>query len=288
MSQIMTARLALAKHGFHFTHSLGQNFLLDERYISRIVDEAEISEGDCVLEIGAGAGVLTAELLSRGAKVLALELDKTLRPVLDEVLAPFEGVCVEFSDAMKADIADLAAREFGEGMPFKVVANLPYYITTDMILRLMLAKLPIESMFVLVQKEAAERITSQPNTKTWCALAATVQYFGAPSLALDVPPEAFTPRPHIDSCLLKIDLYREKNRYPAQSEEALVKLIQCAFAMRRKTLANNLTATYKMPREAAISILNDCGIAKNMRGEALTIKQIVVLADRLHNIQDLK
>ena len=286
MSHIMTARLALAKHGFHFTHSLGQNFLLDEQYIARIVDEANVGEGDCVLEIGAGAGVLTAELASRRAKVLALELDEALRPILEEVLAPYPTSRVEFADAMKADIGALTDREFGEGTPFKVVANLPYYITTDAILQLILSGLPVESLFVLVQQEAAERVMSRPGTKTWCALAAIVQYFGKPEAVLEVPPRAFTPPPHVQSALLRIDLYGNEKPYAAQSDEEVVKLIQCAFAMRRKTLANNLTAGYKMPREAAISLLDACEIAKNVRGEALSIKQIVVLTDKLHNIQD--
>ena len=288
MSHIMAARLALAKHGFHFTHSLGQNFLLDEFYIARIADAADVNPGDNVLEIGAGAGVLTAEMLDRGAKVLALELDEALRPVLGDVLEGRENISLVFADAMKADIGALAADYFGAGAHFRVVANLPYYITTDVILRLIEWGLPMDSIIVLVQQEAAERIMAKTGKKTWCALAATVQYFGAPEILMDVPPQAFTPRPHVNSCLLKIGLYGDEKPDAAIFDRTYLRLVNCAFAMRRKTLANNLTASYKMPRETAISLISDCELSKTIRGEALSIKQLVVLADKLHNIQEFE
>ncbi len=281
MSHAMTARLALAKHEFQYTHSLGQNFLLDDGLISRIADAAGVGDGDCVFEIGAGAGVLTAEMSSRGAKVLALELDRGLEPILTEVLADYPNAKVEYADAMKADTVRLAAEAFGEGATLKVVANLPYYITTDVIIRLLTAALPIESITVLVQQEAAERIMSKPNTKTWCSLAATVQYYGVPSVAFQVPPEAFTPRPHVMSCLLRIELYGENKPFAAQDDAALLRLITAAFAMRRKTLANNLTAAYKMPRERAIELLNAQGLDEKVRGESLSIEQLVKLANAL-------
>ncbi|MDL2205446.1 16S rRNA (adenine(1518)-N(6)/adenine(1519)-N(6))-dimethyltransferase RsmA [Eubacteriales bacterium OttesenSCG-928-N13] len=308
MSSALTARMALAKHGFEFTHSLGQNFLLDDGFIEQIVDAAGVGQGDRVLEIGAGAGVLTAGLCARGAKVLAIEIDRSLAPVLDEVLSPYlvqdkllepaeevlaphlvqednaalaDGqVRICYQDVMKADLPKLTRDAFGEGERFDVVANLPYYITADVLLMLVKTGLPIDSITVMVQQEAAERIMSHPGEKSWCALAAMVQYFGQPSVLFQVPPEAFTPRPHVMSCLLRIDLHREKPAQ-AQDDRLLLRLITAAFAMRRKTLSNNLTAAFPIHREQAQQLIESCGLDPKVRGEALTLAQLAALSDAI-------
>ncbi len=288
MSNALNARLALAKHDFHFTHSLGQNFLLDDGVISRIADAAGVEAGDRVLEIGAGAGVLTAELAARGARVLALELDEALTPVLDEVLAPHrDRVTLAFADALKADLRQLTGSTFGENTPFSVVANLPYYITADVLLRLVKSSLPIERITVLVQQEAAERIMARPDTKPWCQLAATIQYFGRPDVLLTVPPEAFTPRPHVMSSLLQIELYGDGKPCKARDEQTLLSLIGSAFAMRRKTLANNLTASFSISRERALRIITGCGLDERVRGEALPLEMLCALADKLQDVLEL-
>ncbi len=279
MSIGLTARLALEKNGFRFTHSLGQNFILDDRLIERVVDAAEVTAGDGVLEIGAGAGVMTRALADRGAKVLAIEIDQTLQPVLVEVLAGTD-VRVEFADALKCDMAALTSDAFS-GAPFDVVANLPYYITADVFLRLVRSRLPIRRMTVMVQKEAAERIMAAPGQKSWCALSATVQRFGAPSVRMRVPPEAFTPRPHVESVLLRVDMHPD--RPDPEDEEMFLKVVTAAFAMRRKTLSNNLMSAFSMPREAAEALITSLGFDPKVRGEALTIPELEQLSAAIRN-----
>ena len=269
------ARAALERHGFRFTHSLGQNFILDDGLMERIADAAGVAEGDRVLEIGAGAGVLTRTLAGRGAKVLALEIDRALEPVLREVLVGSDAR-VEFADALKCDLAALTEGSF-HGEAFDVVANLPYYITADVFLLLVKSRLPIRRMTVMVQKEAAERIMAAPGTKSWCALAATVQHFGHPTVLMHVPPEAFTPRPHVESVLLRVDIHPE--RQSPEDEAMYLKVVTAAFAMRRKTLTNNLMSAFFMPRDRAESLLTSLGFDPKVRGEALTLRELVMLSE---------
>ncbi len=279
MSIGQIARAALEKNGFRFTHSLGQNFILDDALVNRIAEAAGVAPGDRVLEIGAGAGVMTRTLSDRGAKVLALEIDRTLEPVLREVLAG-SGAEVEFSDALKCDLDALTKRAF-EGEPFDVVANLPYYITADVFLLLVKSRQPIQRMTVMVQKEAAERIMASPGQKNWCLLSATVQHFGKPAVLMNVPPEAFTPRPHVESVLLRVDMFPARDS--AEAEEMFLKVAQAAFAMRRKTLVNNLMRAFAMPRECAETLLVSLGFDPKVRGEALTLNELSSLRDALVN-----
>lgn len=269
----LAARMALTKYGFHFTHSLGQNFILDDSLVESIVYAAGIEPGDNVLEIGPGAGVMTRHLAAAGAEVTAIELDRTLEPVLGAVLEGVEGVHVVFGDAMKLDI-----REVMEGRPYRVVANLPYYITADVVLRMLTQEHKPEKITIMVQKEAAERMMAKMGSKTWCALAATVQYFGRASVLMEVPPEAFTPKPHVDSALIEIALFDEKP-VEAQDEAMMLKVIAACFAMRRKTLLNNLCASFSASREQATEWLEAAGLDTKVRGEALTLEQIAALSD---------
>ena len=276
MSHELMARLALKKEGFRFTHSLGQNFLLSDEVIARIADAAAVQSQDNILEIGPGAGVLTAEMLERGAKVLALELDKALAPVLQQVAPQAQ---VVFEDALKADIPALARQAFGQA-PFRVVANLPYYITAQMLTRLTRQQMPISDIVVMVQKEAAQRVMAAPGEKAYCLLAATVQYFGMPQVLFEVGPEAFTPRPHVTSALMHIRRHEEKP-VKALNEEMLHRVMAACFAMRRKTLINNLCAAFSLSREQASALLTGCGLDERVRGEALTLSQMGAVADGL-------
>ncbi len=273
------ARSALERHGFRFTHSLGQNFLLNREIIARIADAAGVTAGANVLEIGAGAGVLTAEMAGRGAFVTALEIDRALGSVLEEVLAPYENARVVFEDAMKCDLAALVHSAFSLDK-YQVVANLPYHITSDILQRLLALPAPPASITVMVQKEAAERIMAWPGQKAYSQLAATIRYHGEAKVAFAVPACAFTPPPHVESVLLKIELHADKP-VKAQDDAMMRRVIQAAFAMRRKTLANNLTAAFSLTREAALELLDACGLDSRVRGEALTMAELARVADQL-------
>lgn len=277
LSAELRARVALEKHRFRATHSLGQNFLLSEALLSSLLDAAELAPGDNVLEIGPGPGVMTRLMADRGARVLALELDRGLEPVLSEVLEGAENVRVEYADAMRSDIDGLTREAFG-GEAYRVVANLPYYITADILLRLITLERAPESVCVMVQREAAERLMSAPGEKQWCALAAELRYYGEARVLAEVPPEAFDPPPHVVSCFLRIDRHPEPIVEPA--DEALFRrLIHAAFAMRRKTLANNLKAAFGMHQARAREALINAGVDERVRGEALTLDELCAVAD---------
>ena len=277
----LRARVALDKHGFRTTHSLGQNFLLDDRFLSGLLDEIDVRPEDRVLEIGPGAGVMTALLAERAEKVLALELDERLAPVLSDVLAPHENAKVEYCDFLRCDVDALTARALGEN--YRVVANLPYYITADILTKLVGAKNPPASIAIMVQKEAAQRLMSEPGSKQWCALAATVRAYGRAEVVEEVPPERFDPAPHVVSCFLKIDAWDAPIVTP--KDEALYRrVVQAAFAMRRKTLANNLKTSFGVSQEQAQAVLSTAGLGDKVRGEALTLAQLSDVSDALGEI----
>lgn len=281
LSAELRARVALEKHRFRNTHSLGQNFLLSEGLLSSLLDAAEVAPDDNVLEVGPGAGVMTALMARRAARVLAVEVDRGLEPVLGEVLAGAENVPVEYADIMKADIAALTGEAFG-GESYRVIANLPYYITADVLLRLIACPAPPESVCVMVQKEAAERLMSAPGEKQWCALAAELRYYGDARVLAEVPPEAFDPPPHVTSQFIRID--RHATPVVAPKDPAVFRrLIRAAFAMRRKTLANNLKAAFGLDQAAAKDVLQSAGVDERVRGEALTLEQLCAVADAISN-----
>lgn len=278
----LRARVAMEKHRFHTTHSLGQNFILDGRLIDHLLDETNLDSGDHVLEIGPGAGVMTGKLAERVEKVLAVEIDKGLEPVLNDVLGGYGNVKVAFQDVMKADLKTLTSEYFGDGT-YRVVANLPYYITADIIQMLVLSECKPESIAIMVQKEAAERMMSHPGEKQWCALAATIQYFGEISVITDVSPDAFYPMPHVVSSFIRIDLYDDKPVKP-KDEKIFLRLINAAFAMRRKTLANNLKASFGMKQEQIQMVMDAAGIDVRVRGESLKLEELCRIADAISEI----
>lgn len=278
----LRARVALDKHSFRTTHSLGQNFLLDDRFLSGLLDKTGVHSGDRVLEIGPGAGVMTALISERAEKVCAVELDQRLEPVLRDVLQPYSNAEVVFCDFLKADVNRLLKDAFG-AHEYRVIANLPYYITADILMRLVTSERPPESISIMVQKEAAERIMSEPGEKQWCALAATIRIYGSAEVLEEVPPERFDPAPHVDSCFIQI----QKHESPIVESEGLPMLrrtIQCAFAMRRKTLANNLKASFGLSGTQAGEILNQCRLPATVRGESLDINALYRVSQALNEM----
>lgn len=275
----LRARVALEKHRFHNTHSLGQNFLLSEGLLEGLLDAAALAPEDCVLEIGPGAGLMTALMARRCRRVLAVELDRGLEPVLTDVLAGIDNVRVHYGDILKTDVVALVGDEFGVG-EYRVVANLPYYITADTLLKLVALTRPPESITIMVQKEAAERIMSAPGSKQWCAMAAELQYYGKPEVLSEVPAEAFAPPPHVTSCFMRIVRHKAPVVTP-KDEQVYRRLIRAAFAMRRKTLANNLKASFGLDQQRAKAVLAAAGVDERARGEALSLEELCRVADAI-------
>ena len=269
ISVSLRARLALEKAGFRFAHSLGQNFIFDEELLDRIAAYAGADEGVNVLEIGPGAGLLTNALAKRGARVLSVELDKALAPVLDEVLSGNPNVRVIFADAMKADIPSLVQEAFGN-QEYIIAANLPYYITADFIARVIALDEAPKSVTVMVQSEAAQRILAEPGSEKWCALAALTSFYCTGERLMDVGRDAFTPPPHVDSALIRLDR-RDKLAVEDTDARSFAGFIKSAFAMRRKTLANNLSAAYGVSKSRVEAALKDLNLDGRTRGESLTL-----------------
>ena len=278
LSAGLIARVSLEKHGFSFTRALGQNFILDDDFMEEIVDLSGVGAGDCVLEIGPGPGVLTRHLASRCARVLSVEIDRKLEPVLADVLKGVENAQVVFEDVLRCDLPALLGERFG-GRRARVVANLPYYITADAVLRLLTCGAEIEDITLMVQREAAERLSARVGEKNYGLLAMTVQYFCELESLMDVPPERFTPPPHVMSRLIRLS--RRKQGAWARDEKLLLRLVRSAFRMRRKTLVNNLTGDFPLTREAAEQLLESQGLDARVRGEALSVDEMIRLSDAL-------
>jgi len=269
----LRARVALEKHGFRTAHALGQNFILDEGLLGRLLDLADIRKDDRIVEIGPGAGVMTALLSDRAAHVTAYEMDEKLRPVLAETLEGRDNVTVVFGDFMKVDLRMI------EG-DYRVVANLPYYITSDILTGLATCAHRPESITVMVQKEAADRLMSAPGQKNWSALSAFVRYYGDTELLADVPRTAFDPQPHVDSCLIRVTKRAGGLLDPA-CEAMLFRVIRAAFLMRRKKLTNNLKAAFGLTQEQAAAALRACGLREDVRGETLDVEELKALAEKI-------
>ena len=270
----------LNKYGFNFQKKFGQNFLIDTHVLEKIIRAAEITKDDCVLEIGPGIGTMTQYLCENAGKVIAVEIDKNLIPILTEdTLASYDNVKVINSDVLKLDLKKLAEEENG-GRPIKVVANLPYYITTPIIMGLFEAGVPLASITVMVQKEVADRMQAKPGGKDYGALSLAVQYYADPYIAANVPPNCFMPRPNVGSAVIRLTLH-EKPPVEAADEKLMFKLIRASFAQRRKTLINGLTNSPELnfSKEEVTKVLEDCGHAPTVRGETLTLEQFAELAN---------
>ena len=282
MVELGTAQNTMAmlqKHNFTAQKKFGQNFLIDPRVLERIVSAAEIGEEDCVLEIGPGLGTMTQYLAERAGRVIAVEIDKNLIPILEENLSPYGNVTLINADILKLDIAKLAEEENG-GRPFKVVANLPYYITTPIIMGLFESRVPLKSITVMVQKEVADRMQVGPGTKDYGALSLAVQYFAEPYLAANVPQNCFIPRPNVGSAVIRLTRH-EKPPAEVRDERLMFGLIRASFNQRRKTLVNGLANGAGLPlsKEQIADILEKMGLPASVRGEALTLAQFGELAN---------
>ena len=264
------------KEAFRHKRALGQNFLTDEALFEQLVDLSGVGPEDAVLEIGAGAGGMTKALSARCRQVVAIEVDETLLPILRVSLERRKNVQLVHGDVMRLNLPELTA-PLG---PFHIVANIPYYLTTDLMTLLLSGDMPIRSINLMVQKEAAQRIVAQPGQEGYGMLAVRAQYFYNPRIMLDVPACMFTPPPKVDSAFVVMPR-REKTPVQVKDEALFFKVVSAAFAMRRKTMENNLIASFRVSREQAAAWLNQCGIAEGTRGETLSLRDFAAISDAM-------
>ena len=271
----------LQKYNFNFQKKFGQNFLIDTMVLDRIISSAEITKEDCVLEIGPGIGTMTQYLAESAGEVVAVEIDKALIPILEDTLSAYDNVTVINDDILKVDINKIVEEKNG-GKPIKVVANLPYYITTPIIMGLFENRVPLKSITIMVQKEVADRMQVGPGTKDYGALSLAVQYYAKPQIVANVPPNCFIPRPNVGSAVIRLTRYEEP---PVQvkDEKKMFALIRASFNQRRKTLVNGLTnaAGLQITRKQVLEALERMGLPATVRGETFTLEQFARLSDFL-------
>ena len=276
-------KAVLERHGFTFKKSFGQNFLTDTNILQKIVDTAEIDDQVNVIEIGPGIGALTEFLAERAAEVMAFEIDHRLVPILADTLRDFDNVTVVNEDILKVDLAQHIQNFKNPDLPIKVVANLPYYITTPILMHLIESGIPFSEFVVLMQKEVAERISAQPNTKAYGSLSIAVQYYMTAKVAFIVPRTVFVPAPNVDSAILKM-VRRPEPAVAVEDESFFFKVSKASFTHRRKTLWNNLTGYFGKTEEVKDKLtkaLDQAGLSPSVRGEALSLAEFVSLADAL-------
>ncbi len=271
----------LQKYNFNFQKKFGQNFLIDTSVLERIISAAQITKEDMVLEIGPGIGTMTQYLAEAAGSVVAVEIDKNLIPILEETLSAYTNVTVINEDVLKLDLRQLAEEKNG-GKPIKVVANLPYYITTPIIMNLFESGVPLNSITIMVQKEVAERMQVGPGTKDYGALSLAVQYYAKPEIVANVPPNCFIPRPSVGSAVIRLTRH-EKPPVEVKDAQYMFSLIRASFNQRRKTLANGLSNAQELglSRDRVTEVLENMGLSATIRGEALTLEQFAELSNRL-------
>lgn len=271
----------LQKYNFNFQKKFGQNFLIDPRVLEKIIQAAEITQEDFVLEIGPGIGTMTQYLCENAREVAAVEIDRNLIPILADTLSAYENVEVLNEDILKVDINRLA-QEKNQGRPIKVVANLPYYITTPIIMGLFESHVPVDSITIMVQKEVAERMQAGPGTKDYGALSLAVRYYARPEIVANVPPNCFIPRPKVGSAVIRLTRHRE-NPVQVRDESLMFRMIRASFNQRRKTLVNGLNngAELNLEKQQIVNALGTMGLAPDIRGEALTLEQFAALSNLL-------
>ena len=269
----------LQKYDFVFQKRFGQNFLIDTHVLEKIISAAEITENDFVLEIGPGIGTMTQYLADAAREVVAVEIDKNLIPILKDTLKEWDNVTVLNEDILKVDIRRLAMDKNG-GRPIKVVANLPYYITTPIVMGLFEKQVPIESITIMVQKEVAQRMQEEPGSKDYGALSLAVQYYASPQIVANVPPNCFMPRPKVGSAVIKLERCPEPP-VEVKDEKLMFSIIRASFNQRRKTLVNGLknAAEIHFTKEEIEEALTKCGIPLNVRGEALSLEQFAEISN---------
>ena len=276
-------KAVLERHGFTFKKSFGQNFLTDTNILQKIVDTAEIDDQVNVIEIGPGIGALTEFLAERAAQVMAFEIDHRLVPILADTLRDFDNVTVVNEDILKVDLAQHIQNFKNPDLPIKVVANLPYYITTPILMHLIESGIPFSEFVVMMQKEVADRISAQPNTKAYGSLSIAVQYYMTAKVAFIVPRTVFVPAPNVDSAILKM-VRRPEPAVAVEDEKFFFKVSKASFTHRRKTLWNNLTGYFgktEEVKEKLTKALDQAGLSPSVRGEALSLEEFASLADAL-------
>ena len=270
----------LNKYGFSFKKSLGQNFIIDVNILTSILDKAGVTEDVGVIEIGPGMGSLTEQIARRANQVVTFEIDQRLAPILEETLEAYDNITIVYQDILEADVSRIINEHFAKGQELKLVANLPYYVTTPILMKLLIARLPLSSITVMIQKEVAERMAAVPNTKSYGSLSIAVQYYTEASVVLQVPKTVFMPQPNVDSAVLHLNL-REKPLVDVIDEMFFFDLVRACFAQRRKTLRNNLVRYFsdKYTKDALEQKLQEAEIDGTRRGESLTIKEFANLAN---------
>lgn len=280
----------LKKHGFKFKKSLGQNFLIDANVIHKVLDKAEVTEDTAVIEVGPGIGSLTEQIAKRAGKVVAYEIDQRLIPVLNDTLAPYDNVTIINEDILKADVGTMIEDELQSFKEIVVVANLPYYITTPILMNFLMQKLPIDRYYVMMQKEVGERISAEPSTKAYGSLSIAIDYYTDAKTVQNVPKAVFMPAPNVDSIIVEMKT-RKEPKVAVEDEDEFFKLTRGAFVQRRKTILNNYLMLFEDGKAHKLEInelLNDAGIEPRRRGESLSIEDFASIYRKLNNFPNLK
>lgn len=279
--------VVLQKYNFTFQKKFGQNFLIDANILENIIDAAQVTSEDCVLEIGPGIGTMTQYLCENAREVVAVEIDKKLIPILEDTLSAYDNVTVINEDILKVDI-NAIVKEKNQGKPIKVVANLPYYITTSIIMGLFERHVPLDSITIMVQKEVADRMQVGPGTKDYGALSLAVQYYARPQVMLTVPSSCFMPRPNVDSAVIKLTTHQVPP-VSVSDERLLFQIIRAAFNQRRKTLVNSLknAADLNVTKDEVLAALEKMQLSATVRGEALTLEQFAQLTNLIKEAQGI-
>ena len=284
LSSHQATKEVVQKHNFKFSKSLGQNFLIDTNVIDRILEGARVKEGDYVIEVGPGIGTLTKEMGRSAEKVVAIEIDKTLIPILEETLADFPNIEVINQDILKVNVQELVKEKLNGG-PVKLVANLPYYITTPIVMKFLEEDIPVTDIVVMVQKEVADRMNAKPNTKDYGALSVAVQYYCDTEIVAKAPRHMFMPQPNVDSTVIGLHV-REEKKYNVDNEDIFFKTVKASFGQRRKTLLNSLGGLGFLSKDQIKEALKEANIDEKRRGETLSIEEFASLSNavnRIHN-----
>lgn len=282
LTDIGTIKEILARHGFHFSKALGQNFIVNPSVCPRMAEESGIDESCGVIEIGAGIGVLTAELAKRAKKVVVIEIDTKLLPILDETLKDFDNIEIINQDVLKTDLAALIKEKFDE-MPVYVCANLPYYITSPVIMTLLESRLPIEAVTVMVQKEAAQRLCAPVGSRLSGAVTVAVDYYAEAQKLFDVSAGSFMPAPKVDSCVIRMDI-RKEPEIEISDEKLFFRMVHAAFGQRRKTAANSISAGSGIPKDIVIKAIEECGFEPSVRAEGLNMAELAELCEKIGDL----
>lgn len=284
LSSHKATKEVVQKHNFKFSKSLGQNFLIDTNVIDRILEGARVQEGDYVIEVGPGIGTLTKEMGRTAEKVVAIEIDKTLIPILEETLADFPNIEVINQDILKVDVQELVKAKLNGG-PVKLIANLPYYITTPIVMKFLEEDIPVTDIVVMVQKEVADRMNAKPSTKDYGALSVAVQYYCDTEIVAKAPRHMFMPQPNVDSTVIGLHV-REERKYNVDNEDIFFKTVKASFGQRRKTLLNSLGGLGFLSKDQIKIALQEANIDEKRRGETLSIEEFASLSNavnRIHN-----